>query len=486
MEDSKVVLESTRAAILETLPTDTSLHGAPLPSAQFLHLPGSHVKALDPDASLVVGMRGAGKSFWWAALQHENLRRLIALREPRLREVEQAIVHVGYGERHDPEKYPPRDVCEQLLTHRPANLIWRTVVLNALGYFDHGGENSETWPARVDRVADHPEQADRFLFNEDRRFAQQDRYVIVLFDALDRSARSWQSMNQLISGLLEVALDVRPYRRLRVKCFLRSDQLDEREVAGFPDSSKLLSAKVDLRWPPFELYGMLFQYLGRVQTFREESCRLFPTVGEWQEINSVWIPSKKLLHDEKTQRAVFEAIAGKWMGRDARRGIPYTWVPNHLGDARGEVSPRSFLAALRAAAEDSQQRYPDHPWALHYESIKRGVQAASKIRVRELKEDYSWVDDLMNALRGLVVPCSFDSIAERWHERQVIRSLGERVDQGEERLPPAHLDRGAAGVREDLELLGIFQRLADGRVNIPDVYRVGYGLGRHGGVKPVS
>ena len=38
--------------------------------------------------------------------------------------------------------------------------------------------------------------------------------------------------------------------------------------------------------------------------------------------------------------------------------------------------------------------------------------------------------------------------------------------------------------RDDLEALSIFQRLLDGRVNIPDVFRVGYGLGRRGGVKP--
>ena len=32
--------------------------------------------------------------------------------------------------------------------------------------------------------------------------------------------------------------------------------------------------------------------------------------------------------------------------------------------------------------------------------------------------------------------------------------------------------------------LGVFHPLYDGRVNIPDVFRVGYGLGRRGGVKP--
>jgi hypothetical protein len=40
-------------------------------------------------------------------------------------------------------------------------------------------------------------------------------------------------------------------------------------------------------------------------------------------------------------------------------------------------------------------------------------------------------------------------------------------------------------VRKDLEVLGIFLRMSDGRVNVPDVFRVGCGLGRRGGVRPV-
>ena len=40
-------------------------------------------------------------------------------------------------------------------------------------------------------------------------------------------------------------------------------------------------------------------------------------------------------------------------------------------------------------------------------------------------------------------------------------------------------------VREALESLGIFLRMRDGLVHIPDVFRVGYGLGRRGGVKSI-
>jgi hypothetical protein len=54
-----------------------------------------------------------------------------------------------------------------------------------------------------------------------------------------------------------------------------------------------------------------------------------------------------------------------------------------------------------------------------------------------------------------------------------------------ERLPPEHYEKGWSGVRGDLGALGIFDSMQDGRINMPDIYRVGFGLGRRGGVKPV-
>lgn len=35
--------------------------------AGFTYVPPTHARALDLDATLVEGMRGAGKSFWWSS-----------------------------------------------------------------------------------------------------------------------------------------------------------------------------------------------------------------------------------------------------------------------------------------------------------------------------------------------------------------------------------------------------------------------------------
>ncbi len=476
---NKKPLASARQAILSTLPEETSLFGL-APEPRFVHIPPSHAKALHPDVQVVKGMRGSGKSFWWAGLQDEKIQTLVAQRVPSLRLFERVSVAVGFGEKPEPDHYPGKDTLADLLrqNHDP-RLIWQTVVLNALdpGLFS----GKDDWTARLAEVQQNPQKVERALFDLDRQLEKKDHYAIVLFDALDRSASDWDTMNRLIRGLLQVALDLRPYRRLRLKCFLRTDQLDERKVADFPDASKVFSSSLELSWPVAELYGMLFQYLGNGDTadFRDDTAKRHGL--EWRQAGQVWLPPDGLARDEKVQREVFHAITGPWMGRDHRRGFPYSWVPGHLADAAARTSPRSFLVALRKAAEDSEARYANHEWPLHYESIKRGVQAASEIRRRELQEDYPWVDALIETLKGKVVPCVFDDIASTWSNSGVMRTLKEES----ERLPPAHLDEGPAGLRKDLEELAIFLRMKDDRVNIPDVFRVAYGLGRKGGVKPI-
>ncbi|HRS17561.1 MAG TPA: hypothetical protein P5234_15100 [Thermoanaerobaculaceae bacterium] len=476
---NKKPLRSARQAILSTLPEETSLFGR-APEPKFVHIPASHAKALHPDVQVVKGMRGSGKSFWWAGLQDRKIQTLVAQRVSSLGLFQRVSVSVGFGEKSDPSHYPGKDTLADLLRkkHDP-RLIWQTVVLNALAPNFFSGK--EDWTDRLTEVQQNPQKVERTLFDLDRRLEQENRYAIVLFDALDRSASDWDTMNRLIRGLLQVALDLRPYRRLRLKCFLRTDQLDERKVADFPDASKVFSSSLELSWPVAELYGMLFQYLGNGDTadFREDMAMHHRL--EWRQAGQVSLLPDGLARDEKMQREVFHAITGPWMGRDRRRGFPYSWVPGHLADAAGRTSPRSFLAALRKAAEDSEDRYKDHEWPLHYESIKRGVQAASEIRRKELREDYPWVDALIEALKGKVVPCVFADIASTWSNSGVMRTL----EAEGERLPPAHLEEGPAGLRKDLEELAIFLRMKDDRVNIPDVFRVAYGLGRRGGVKPI-
>ena len=100
---------------------------------------------------------------------------------------------------------------------------------------------------RTKYVADNPETIERLFQERDAEFDWKGVHFMVVFDGLDRCADDWNEASRAIRGLLQTALDMRSYRKLRVKVFLRSDQADADRVTDFPDASKVLASKVDLR-----------------------------------------------------------------------------------------------------------------------------------------------------------------------------------------------------------------------------------------------
>ncbi len=468
---SRVAREAARG-----LPRGTSHGEAPHPNE--VYLPSAHARALDPDTLLVTGMRGAGKTFWWSALQDRSVRQLLEAQARARRLAADTEVRTGFGVVEAPEDYPGKDVLVRLLREQvEPRLVWRAVAAWQVAK-DHPLRGSASWPERIAWADRHPEQIARLFRERDRELVARGRYLLIVFDALDRAADDWKEVDLAVRGLLQTALEFRSWQRLRVKVFLRSDQLDAQRTANFPDASKVLSTEVELTWPRRELYGLLWNCLANGA--RGEEMRRFLESEEWKSAGRepLFPAPRHLVIEEAAQRRLFHRFAGPWMGGGPKRGFPYTWIPNHLSDARGRVGPRSFLAALRTAAEDTEERHPNHEFALHFESIQAGVREASKIRVAELQEDHPWVDMLLAPLEGAAVPCPFEDLAARWPPA-LLEQLRETP------LPPRRLDAGAPGVRRDLESLGVFSRLGDGRVNIPDIFRVAYGLGRRGGVKPV-
>lgn len=451
---------------------------APLESSSFgetpqpgtLYLPPSHLKALRLDAHIVVGGRGVGKSFWTAALQSEPLRSQLGTISSELQDIE---VFAGFSNVEAIDSYPNADVFAAFLEKNgdPYDL-WRAVILRWVARRANTNIPSESWLSTVEWLKSDPEAAPRLMQRT------RDWKGLILFDALDRTSTDWRRMDDIVRGLLRTVLWLKTFPGLYAKVFLREDQA-ERTVFNFPDASKLTATKAELAWARHDLHGLLWQRLINAPDAHGERLR---NVCSSVRQDDVWRVAQEMKSESDVQKKAFEALAGPWMGRDKRRGIPYTWSVGHLADGRGQTSPRSFLAAIRQAAEDSSERYPQHDFALHFESIKRGIQKASEIRVQEMAEDYPWVPDVLSALSGMNVPVEINAVQEKWEEKFPAGAQ----DISSARLPAQHIDRGWDGVREDLQRLGLLETKKDGRIDMPDLYRVGFGLGRKGGVKPRS
>ncbi|HRE88278.1 MAG TPA: hypothetical protein PK095_03975 [Myxococcota bacterium] len=474
--------QELRASILASLPAQTSTSANAPP--QVFHLPFGHFKVLEPQANIVSGGRGAGKTFWAAMLTNNTMIANLVTIEPSLSGFSGVT---GFAERSAIESYPDERTFRQLLQQGvDAEDIWLGVVVRNVAAVSEEEVPSSSWPETVTWVATQPEKVARLLEAADASLEKEGFGRLYVFDALDRTARDWASMDLILKGLLRLVLRLRSFGRLRAKVFLRDDQLT-RAVSAFPDASKLTATMVELHWQAHDLHALLWQYLINGPGAEGEWLR-----GLYEETTGLpvrrgferYVVGPNVQRDSRPQRALFEALAGKSMGRDHRRGVPYVWIVSHLSDALRRASPRSFLAAIREAAEDSLDRYPDYELPLHYESIKRGVQSASRIRVQEIAEDFPWVRTALEALGGLSVPCVFEQIESRWTE-SFPNGLPQDAEATGAFLPPPH-GSSWKGVAGDLERLGIFETMSDGRVNMPDLYRVGFGLGRRGGVRPTN
>ena len=203
--------------------------------------------ALDPDAMVVAGIRGAGKSFWWHALQDPNIRTLATKGDLR--------VTAGFGTGSNPA-WPDKDELAGLLkANYTPRLIWKAVVLRHVA---PGEVKNGSWDEVVSWVTDNPSLVANAIRNADGKLATDGCIHLVLFDALDTTADEWQSRQMLLRGLLELALELRALKAIRAKIFVRPDMLEDPNVKSFPDASKIVTSRVQLNWREVDLYGLLF------------------------------------------------------------------------------------------------------------------------------------------------------------------------------------------------------------------------------------
>lgn len=459
-----------RACMLESIPErlfETTVE------RRFIYIPVSHWKALDPDRSLVTGDRGTGKTFWWEALASDFGSRVLPLLFPQRSGVALTYkVSAGYGAKRLGEiDQPDQDALASLLEDLPERVVWKSIALARVEPSWAAGFSS--WRERSRWVKDHPEDFSRLLAQvDDRLFAANQRHLIV-FDAIDRAGASWADVARAHRGLFRLLLDLQGMRAIRAKAFIRRDILEDPDVLRFPDASKLKTSASELLWAPDDLYGLLWKYLGNATRFGAPFRSL---VAGWRQQMEGWLVPRGL-READASRPLWHRLAGRWMGSNERKGDTYTWLTNHLSDAFGRVSPRSFLTAVREAAQSTRE---GESTAIHYTAIQNGVREASKIRAAEISEDFPWTQAALEALEELLVPCEEKAVLKAWEAAGLEKTLDRDAEARRRRRYGGSL----AGVLDDLVDLGVVQRLRNGRINVPDVYRLGFGLRRKGGVPP--
>ncbi|MGV9556565.1 hypothetical protein [Streptomyces sp. NPDC003401] len=484
-------VEEYRALLAGALPEATDADTAE-PKVESLFTPDTHRAALYVDSTVVRGGRGVGKTFWYRSLLDGTLRE-IAAQEYGIERLRRVTVSQGFGAALKHDLYPGPGTLRQLVEEgvRPYDL-WYAVLLTAFGQPEL--RELPEWRDRALWVRNNPGAAERTVQNVDQEAQRQGITHLILFDALEHLHRVRAQADRLVGGILELALAMRlGTRGIRFKVFIRPDMYDG-ALLHFPDASKLASNAAALTWSRANLYGLLFHTMGNHDS--DLAARFRQLTGGWQgeADGRRHVPPALLSGDEQFQSEQFTLIAGPYMGSNFRKGHTFTWLPNHLMDGVEQVSPRSFLSALQKALSETRGQYAGHEFALHHEGIRRGVQKASETRVTEVGEDMPWVEQAIKPLAGHQVPIEQEKVEALWEESRLVDALREDAeryvpdelqDETRVRTGPRHPENPALLIGE-LIALGVMRRRRDGRIDLPDVYRIAFGVGRKGGVPRVA
>lgn len=481
--------DPVRAALRE-LKGKTAEIASEAPAWQRVLTVREHEGALDPSRPVVIGDRGTGKSFWTGALLDEDRRKRLSSVYSRL-QLDDLVVELGYGGDEFNSSHPSSNELSDLLSKGfSAESIWRTVILSVVPAKVRPMEaTSGAWRDRVQWVAEDPAQRRDCFQKADKYLQEKGKKLLVIFDALDTLSSDWDQISRLMRGLLQVGLFLRPARNVHMKMFLRPDMVDDPQLWAVGDSSKLRHDEVILAWTRKDLHALLIQYLANhdgTRSFVQAYTREVFQKELAFEADRYEVPSE-LLSDEAAQQRFFTLVAGNYMGKSATKGRTYTWVPNHLANAKGHAAPRSFLLALSVAAEKSEGQSA----ALEVEGIKEGVRQASSSRMLELREDYRWIDAVFRPLRDMQVPVDRADVMQRWRSGKIIAAINKemKADTSGRYLPPpriaAQVDDNSthAALIDTLDHLGIIEVIGDGRLNMPDLFRLAAGVKRMGGVK---
>jgi hypothetical protein len=458
----------------------------------FLPLP-DYRHALEPNILLILGGRGVGKT---------ELFRLLAIPSGREALVENLGIRAlpalskttwiaGFGRTRQAEKrFPAPDIVERQM-QGATNIKWRSFWIGLmLGILLEQEEFKlkdllieeidpeivnvlkgklpllSEWLPLVDR---NIEKLNYVLDKLDEKLLEIDEWLFVNYDELDRIVTSYVALAKPISELLALWLERwRRWERIRPKIFLRTDLFRD-EFLNFPDASKLQGNLIRLEWKHSSLYQLLVKRLANSGNEMTEYLQNIPgLICENKTSLGLTATSNEKLFEE-----LIEMTIGKYMGANAKKGITYRWIPNHLQDAGARIAPRSFLKLFALAANrritGQFERLPGTV-ILQPSDLQGALMDTSDDRIRELQEEYPWLESLKTSLVGLKAPM----------QKEIFLDAVKSTTWSHEKQPPV---TNPEGILQYLLQLGIVENRHDGRINMPEIYLYGFKVKRPGGVK---
>jgi hypothetical protein len=238
--------------------------------------------------------------------------------------------------------------------------------------------------------------SERLLFAADEALLATSTYITLAFDGLDTgfgsgsgsAAKVWLDRQEAFTtALLEVMSDVRArFRRLSFKVFLREDIFLR---LSMQNKSHLEPAKLELRWRPEDWWRIVLNIACTSSTYRDIVQQLRPGAARPWNV------------DEQTLRRLLAPLWGEKIDT-GRAGQTANYIAKRTADAQERLFPRTLVQLLHAAlqAEQAKEPLPRATCVIRFSSLRDGVAKASEQRVEDLKKEYVELSAYLDALRG--------------------------------------------------------------------------------------
>lgn len=494
-QEKKVVLED----IVKIAPVSgTAEAEAPEERLAFFLAQNNYQKLADPNVFVIEGGRGSGKTKLFYTLTEANGYQYVAPAQTRFGQPEQDKAHFIKAYDHQGSDFPNASVCDALLEKRQdiqafwvgcicillltcspvcndeinaiAKRCFAPDVLDALNN-DGAIRRPSQW---VPQIAQIPEDWEEFFRLVDNALYENGEWIFFTYDSLDKICTKYDDFFPYIRTLLQFwYLHVNRLRRIKSKIFLRSDLLESR-LLNFADSSKLKQHKFMLEWNCKSLNQLLVKRIANSGAAGLAYVKNIEGLVKKSEAEKLgWIPTE----DESLLESFIEMLIGKYMGSAPKSGKSYPWVTNHIQDVNGVTSPRPFLKCFVIAGQKMLDQGTEFEKLserkiLAPQYLQAAIMEVSADRVKELQEEYLWLEEAKFAFRGLTMLMDKQDFINK-----ISMDLWSTAKK--DMLP----GKTSEEIFTALQNLGIVYTATDGRVNVPEIYLHGFGMKRSGGVK---
>jgi hypothetical protein len=451
-----------------------------------------HVRALEPEVILVVGDRGSGKSELFHAATDPELLSALARLVPGARLGAVTREHATWYPAFPLERYGPdaRGWASLALVaagdREEVQALWFAYLVRTLR-----DELSPEWQeklacllsapggdgerCRMEFEAAHPSPL-LALDALDERLERENRYVFVAYDELDTLVvADWDALGTLVRELVSFwAQHSRRWRRIRAKLFVRSDLYRRVDMVG-ADFVKLAANRAELVWSDKNLYAMLAKRIVNRSEALAEYCR-----SKLETTDDPVLGNIPVFRSANDARPLVERLVGPYMGANARKGLSFHWLLDHIRDGNGRAMPRALVRLVElAAGEELRVPQASGMQLLHPVSLRKALDEVSRQHVQGLTDLFPWQGLKERLERAPTVP---------WERREVTELLRAGWDGywGERGIrPPASTPRELV---DYLIEIGVFRLRRGGavekdRIDVPDLFLAGFGLKRKGGVR---